>query len=164
VPVHFPDKTKTPHYYEQKEHWNDLRTIGHELTHGNRAIHPYAEVGWTGLVCPLLFVRFHCQRLARFGYPSFFIVQSQMDLKKVEEFVAKHWDESALPQLIEFVKVPNQSPGTYWSDVDNFFTVSLVLADALDNASSQIKWSVDRRVLLETRIARSCHICYFFHQ
>jgi uncharacterized membrane protein len=45
----FRDKPKT-HYYEQSEHCNDLRTIGHELKHGNlRFIKMMKSVGPVGV-------------------------------------------------------------------------------------------------------------------
>ena len=34
----------------------------------------------------------------------------ELDLNKTKEFITKEWDESIIPALIEYVKIPNQSP------------------------------------------------------
>jgi hypothetical protein len=38
------------------------------------------------------------------------VEKSQVDASKIKEFVYKEFDQSALPALIEYVKIPNTSP------------------------------------------------------
>jgi len=35
-----------------------------------------------------------------------------MDTKKISEFVGGMWDESIVPELCEYIKIPNKSPAS----------------------------------------------------
>ena len=33
-----------------------------------------------------------------------------MDSKAIEDFVGKLWDEQIVPQLVDYIRIPNKSP------------------------------------------------------
>ena len=33
-----------------------------------------------------------------------------MDISKVEDFVGSKWDDEIVPQLVEYIRIPNKSP------------------------------------------------------